>query len=54
MLNKAFAQLKKAYELDPSDGTVLSEIALDYYYARRYEDAIAIFKLKAEKGCRQE
>lgn len=50
MQNKAFAQLKKAYELDPSDGTVLSELAMDYYYARRYEEAITMFKLKAEKG----
>ncbi len=50
MQNKAFAQLKKAYELDPADGTVLSELAMDYYYARRYEDAIAMYKLKAEKG----
>jgi tetratricopeptide (TPR) repeat protein len=50
MQNKAFAQLKKAYELDPTDGTVLSELAQDYYYARRYEDAIAMYKLKASKG----
>ncbi len=50
MQNKAFAQLKKAYELDPADGTVLSELAMDYYYARRYDDAIAMYKLKAEKG----
>jgi len=50
MQNKAFEQLKKAYELDPSDGTVLSELAQDYYYARRYEEAIALYKLKAEKG----
>jgi tetratricopeptide (TPR) repeat protein len=50
MQNKAFKQLKKAYELDPSDGSVLSELAMDYYYARRYEDAIAMYKLKAEKG----
>jgi len=50
MQNKAFDALKKAYELDPSDGTVLSELAQDYYYARRYEDAIAMYKLKAAKG----
>jgi tetratricopeptide (TPR) repeat protein len=50
MQNKAFTQLKKAYELDPTDGTVLSELAQDYYYARRYEDAIAMYKLKASKG----
>jgi tetratricopeptide (TPR) repeat protein len=50
MQNKAFMELKKAYQLDPSDGTVLSELAMDYYYARRYEEAIATFKMKAEKG----
>lgn len=50
MQNKAFKQLKKAYELDPTDGTLLSELAQDYYYARRYDDAIAMYKLKAEKG----
>ena len=50
MQDKAFEQLKKAYELDPSDVSVLSELATDYYYARRYEDAIAMYKLKAAKG----
>ncbi len=50
MQDKAFAQLLKAYELDPSDGTVLAEMAQDYYYARRYEEAVAMYKLKAEKG----
>ncbi len=50
MQNQAFEQLKKAYELDPTDGTVLSELAMDYYYARRYDDAIDMYKLKSEKG----
>lgn len=50
MLNKAFAQLEKAYELDPSDAGLLSEIALDLYYARRYKDAIRVFEMKFEKG----
>jgi len=50
MLNKSFAQLEKAYELDPSDNALLSEIALDLYYARRYKDAIRVFKIKAAKG----
>jgi tetratricopeptide (TPR) repeat protein len=50
MQNKAFEQLKKAYELDPSDGSLLTELALDQYYARRYKDAVETFKLKASKG----
>ncbi len=50
MLNKAFANMMKAYELDPSDASLLSELALDNYYARRYQEAIRIFELKAAKG----
>jgi tetratricopeptide (TPR) repeat protein len=50
MMNKAFVQLEKAYALDPADVGLLSEIALDLYYARRYKDAIRIFNLKASKG----
>jgi tetratricopeptide (TPR) repeat protein len=50
MLNKAFEQMKKAYAIDPSDDALLSEMALDYYYSRRYQDAIETFELKAVKG----
>jgi len=50
MQNKAFVQLQKAYELDPSDASLLSEMASDYYYTRRYSDAIRMFALKASKG----
>jgi len=50
MLDKAFIQLEKAYALDPNDTPLLTELGLDYYYARRYEDAIRIFNLKAAKG----
>ena len=50
MLDKAFEQLHKAYELDPSDNTLLSEMALNYYYSRRYAQAIEMFNTKAEKG----
>lgn len=50
MQNKAFEQLKKAYALDPSDGALLSEMASDYYYSRRYQNAIETFELKAAKG----
>jgi tetratricopeptide (TPR) repeat protein len=49
-LDKAFIQLQKAIKLDPSDANLLSELALDYYYARRYKDAIKMFDLKASKG----
>jgi tetratricopeptide (TPR) repeat protein len=47
MQNKAFDQLRKAYNLDPSDIGLLSELALDYYYARRYKEAVDMFNLKA-------
>ncbi len=50
MQNKAFQMLEKAYEMDPSDGTVLTEMAMDYYYARRYDEAVKMYKLKAQKG----
>jgi tetratricopeptide (TPR) repeat protein len=50
MLDKAFEQLKKAYARDETDKALLSEIAMNYYYSRRYKDAVEMFKLKAEKG----
>ena len=50
MLDKAFEQLHKAYELDPSDNTLLSEMALNYYYSRRYTQAIEMFNIKTDKG----
>jgi tetratricopeptide (TPR) repeat protein len=50
MLDKAFEQLHKAYELDPADNTLLSEMALNYYYSRRYDQAIEMFNTKAAKG----
>ena len=50
MLDKAFEQLKKAYELDPSETSLLSEMASGYYYAGRYNDAIDMFNQKAAKG----
>jgi tetratricopeptide (TPR) repeat protein len=48
MLDKAFAQLRKAYEMDPSDKTLLAEMELDYYYSQRYKDAVEMHVLKSE------
>jgi len=50
MLDRAFTQLKKAYAMDETDKALLSEIAMNYYYSRRYTDAIETFQLKAAKG----
>jgi len=50
MQNKAFEQLQKAYSLDPTDVGLLSELAVNYYYTRRYMDAIRMFELKASLG----
>jgi tetratricopeptide (TPR) repeat protein len=50
MLDKAFEQLRKAYAMDESDKALLSEMATNYYYSRRYKDAIEMFELKAQKG----
>lgn len=50
MLNKAFEQLKKAYSMDESDKNLLTEIAMNNYYNRRYKDAIELLNLKAQKG----
>ncbi len=49
-LDKAFENLKKAYSMDESDRVLLAEIATDYYYSRRYKDAIETYQLKAQKG----
>jgi tetratricopeptide (TPR) repeat protein len=50
MLDKAFENLRKAYSMDESDKALLSEIASDYYYSKRYKEAIEMLNLKAEKG----
>ncbi len=50
MLDKAFENLKKAYSMEEGDRALLAEIGTDYYYARRFPEAIEIFNLKAEKG----
>jgi tetratricopeptide (TPR) repeat protein len=50
MLDQAFENLNKAYSMDEGNKDLLTEIANDYYYARRYEDAIRVLQLKAEKG----
>lgn len=50
MLDQAFDYLKKAYALDESDRALLKEMAQDYYYSKRYKEAIEMLELKAEKG----
>jgi len=50
ILDQAFENLNKAYAMDESDKQLLSEIASNYYYSRRYDDAIRVLQLKAEKG----
>lgn len=50
MLDKAFESMNTAMEMDPSDRALLTEMASNYYYARRYEDAIKTYQLLAEKG----
>ncbi|MFO7371416.1 MAG: tetratricopeptide repeat protein [Bacteroidales bacterium] len=50
MLDKAFENLKKAYSMDESDDKLLSEIASNYYYSKRYKEAIEMFEMKAQKG----
>jgi tetratricopeptide (TPR) repeat protein len=54
MQNKAFDQLQKAYALDPSDVSLLTDLGTDYYYTRRYADAIRIFKIKAARGLKND
>ncbi|HEX2394700.1 MAG TPA: tetratricopeptide repeat protein [Bacteroidales bacterium] len=50
MLDQAFANMNKAFEMDPGDKQLLTEMAQNYYYSRRYADAIKTFELLAEKG----
>jgi tetratricopeptide (TPR) repeat protein len=50
MLDQAFDYLKKAYAMDESDRALLKEIAQNYYYSKRYQQAIEMLQLKAEKG----
>jgi tetratricopeptide (TPR) repeat protein len=50
MLDQAFENMKKAYSIDEGDRALLAEIASNYYYARRYDDAIKTLQLKEEKG----
>jgi tetratricopeptide (TPR) repeat protein len=50
ILNQAFENLRKAYSIDEGDRALLTEIATDYYYAKRYNEAIEIFRMKAQKG----
>jgi tetratricopeptide (TPR) repeat protein len=50
VLDKAFDNFKKAYAMDESDRALLAEMATNYYYSKRYKEAIATYELKAQKG----
>jgi len=49
-LNKSFEQSEKALALNNDDISLISEMAVNYYYNQRYTDAIRMFELKKEKG----
>ncbi len=50
ILGRAFTAFEKAYEMDPKNVSLASEIASDYYYSRMYEKAILWINLKNQKG----
>jgi tetratricopeptide (TPR) repeat protein len=50
MLAQAFDKFNKAYAMDTSDLSLISEIALDYYNAHLYKNAILWLNRKNEKG----
>jgi Tfp pilus assembly protein PilF len=49
-LVKAFDAFNKAYALDTNNVSLVSEIAFNYYYSRKYKDAIKWLNLKNRKG----
>jgi len=49
-LVKAFDTFKKAYDVDTNNVSLVSEIAIDYYYSRKYKDAITWLNKKNKKG----
>jgi tetratricopeptide (TPR) repeat protein len=49
-LNQAFVQYEKALAMDDTDVPLISEMATNYYYSQRYQRAIDMYLLKAEKG----
>ncbi len=50
ILVQAFDTYKKAYAMDSNNVTLVTEIALNYYYSRWYKDAITWINLKNQKG----
>jgi len=50
IMGEAFKAFEKAYELDPKNVSLASEIASNYYYSRMYEKAILWINLKNQKG----
>jgi len=50
ILGEAFKAFEKAYEMDPKNISLASEIASDYYYSRIYQKAIYWINLKNQKG----
>ena len=49
-LAKAFDTFNKAYAADTNNVSLVSEIATDYYYSRKYKDAITWLNKKNKKG----
>ena len=49
-ISKAFDAYKKAYSMDTNNVVLLSEIASNYYYSRKYKDAITWLNIKNRKG----
>jgi tetratricopeptide (TPR) repeat protein len=50
ILAEAFDKFNMAYKMDTTDVSLLSELALNYYYARWYKEASVLFTKKIEKG----
>ncbi|MBN1159347.1 MAG: tetratricopeptide repeat protein [Bacteroidales bacterium] len=48
LLARSFTQFMKAYELDSTNVSLVTELALDFYNARWYEGAIRMYQRKAE------
>jgi tetratricopeptide (TPR) repeat protein len=47
---QAFDKFNKAYAMDTNDISLVSEVAMDYYYARQYKNAIVWINRKNSKG----
>lgn len=53
MIDKGFEVLQKAYSLDSTDATILSDITINAYFLKRYELAVNMINLKIDKGLAQ-